>query len=229
MKQQAHRPQKVVSAERRAAALERIGKAIDGAKSRDEIAERLGKDVSRQRISQMIRFWEEATGQTLPLIGTKPGIPRKDRPPKPPKLPSKRTCGAPLPESGRFCRRRKGHIGPHGHWVSWGFGLCDQKDEASGWVCNRRKAHKGKHRYVAEVANGPRLLEWFDCPECKDSKLLKCHVALELCDKCPPNTRPDFLAVLTRKIVKALGIDPERIEVTQVSHRRLRVEKAQTG
>ncbi len=221
--------QKASFAARRQATLERIGKAVEGATSRDEVAERLGGNVSRQRISQLIRFWQEATGQTLPLIGFKPGIPRKNRPPKPPKVRSKETCGAPLPDTGRLCRRRKGHFGPHGHWVSWGFGYCGQKEEASGWICNRRGGHKGKHRYVAQVSDGPRLLEWFDCPQCKDSKLLKCYVALELCDKCPPNTRPDFLAVLTRKIVKALGIGPEHIEVTLVSQSRLPPEKAKTG
>ncbi len=215
-----HRPRKVVSVERKAAALERIGKAIDGAKSRKEIADRLGKNLSRQRIAQMIRFWEKATGQTLlPPIGTKPGIARKNRTPKPPKAP--KTCGAPLPESGRFCRRRKGHIGPHGHWVSWNFGRCGHKDEGSGWVCNRREGHVGKHRYVAELSDGPRLLEWFECQECKDSKVLKCYVAFELCNNCPPNARPDFLVAMKRKIVKALSIDSERIEVTEISQARL--------
>ena len=225
--------QKAAFAARRQAALERIGKAVNGATSRDQVAERLGGDISRQRISQLIRYWEKATGQTVPLIGTKPGIPRKNRPPKPHKVRSDRNCNAPLPESGRFCRRRKGHFGPHSHWVSWSSYYCGQKDQASGWVCNRKPGHYGKHRYVAEVADGPRLLEWFDCPQCKDSKLLKCYVALELCDNCPPNMRADFMEVLTRRIVKALGVEPERIEVTQVSQRRLHLacdlDAAKTG
>ena len=72
--------QKASFAAETAATLERIGKAVEGATSRDEVAERLGGNVSRQRISQLIRFWQEATGQTLPLIGFKPGIPRKTGP-----------------------------------------------------------------------------------------------------------------------------------------------------
>ena len=109
--------QKASFAARRQAALERIGKAMEGAMSRDEVAKPLGGNVSRQRISQIIPS-EEATGQTLPLIGFKPNPPQKPAP-EAAKGPQQGDLVVLLPNTGRFCRRRKGHFGPHGHWASW--------------------------------------------------------------------------------------------------------------
>lgn len=108
------RPQAIVSAERKAAAIARIKAAIDGTHDWKVIAARLG-GVSRQRVFQLLRWLELQTDcPEARLLREAERLKREFyRAEKKKRVPGTPLCWAANPASGHVCLLAEGHDGEH--------------------------------------------------------------------------------------------------------------------
>jgi hypothetical protein len=108
------RPQVVVSAERKAAAIARIQAAIDGTSNWQEIAARL-RGVSRQRVFQLLRWLERNTDSPEARLFREAQRLKREfyRAEKKKWHFGMPMCGARNPANGHACLLPEGHCGEH--------------------------------------------------------------------------------------------------------------------
>jgi hypothetical protein len=109
-----YRPQAIVSAERKAAAIARIKAAIDGASDWHVIAARLG-GVSRQRVFQLLKWLERQTDSPEARLFREAERLKREfyRLEKKKHVPGTPMCRAANPASGHVCLLAEGHAGEH--------------------------------------------------------------------------------------------------------------------